>query len=97
VPNAVLVTLTLNNVHDNTNGFTDTIPMGVLLADVNASHRVDSNDIFQLRGVSLQALDTTNFQNDVDLSGRIDSNDVFQARQQSQTGFMPSFGPGQHR
>jgi CSLREA domain-containing protein len=97
VPNAVLVTLTLNNVHDNTNGFTDTIPMGVLLADVDASHRVDSGDVFQIRTVTFQTLINSNFQNDVDLSGRIDSGDVFISRQQTLTGFQPSFSPAKGR
>jgi hypothetical protein len=48
--------------------------MGVLLADVDASGRVDSTDIFRM---------------DVDASGRIDSTDVFITQQQSLTS-LPS-------
>jgi hypothetical protein len=79
--------VTLIGVNDGTNTNDIAVPMGVLLADVNASHRVDANDVFQIRTLTLAPLDNTNFQNDVDLSGRIDVNDVFQSRQQSQTGF----------
>jgi len=87
VNNAQRMMVTLIGVNDGTNTNDIAVPMGVLLADVNASHRVDANDVFQIRSLSLVTLDNTNFQNDVDLSGRIDVNDVFQSRQQSQTGF----------
>jgi hypothetical protein len=60
--------------------------MGVLLGDVNASGRVDSTDVFQVRQQTLQNANSSNFRMDVDVSGRIDSTDVFIVRQQTLTG-----------
>jgi hypothetical protein len=88
VCNAQYVMVTLANVHDNS-GNTDataSATMGVLLADVDASGRVDSNDVFLVRQQTLQPIGLANFREDIDISGRIDSNDVFIARQQTLTG-----------
>jgi hypothetical protein len=57
--------------------------MGVLVGDVDASGRVDSTDVFQVRQQSLQNANSSNFRADVDASGRIDSTDVFKTRQNS--------------
>jgi hypothetical protein len=59
--------------------------MGVLLGDVDASGRVDSTDVFQVRQQTLQNTNSSNFRMDVDGSGRIDSTDVFIVRQQTLT------------
>lgn len=86
VDNAQYITITLTNVHDTVGNVGDvSVPMGVLLADVNASKRVDSGDVFLVRQQSLQDANTANFREDVNASGRIDSGDVFIARQQSLT------------
>ena len=59
--------------------------MGVLLGDVDASGRVDSTDVYQVRQQSLQNTNSSNFRMDVDGSGRIDSTDVYIVRQQTMT------------
>ena len=57
------------------------VPIGVLLADVNASKRVDSGDVSLVRQQALQTITTSNFQEDINTSGRIDAGDVSLARQ----------------
>ena len=93
VPNAVLVTLTLNNVHDNTNSFTDTIPMGVLLGDVNGDGFVLSGDYTAVRQRSGAPVDGTNFQYDVNIDGFILSGDYTAVRQLSGTHLSAQFDP----
>jgi hypothetical protein len=85
VTNAQRITLTLIGVNDGSHIANVSIPMGVLLGDVDASARVDSTDIFQVRQQTLQNANSNNFRMDVDESGRIDSTDVFITRQQSLT------------
>jgi len=85
VSNAQYITVTLNNVLDaaSNNGNVTGPQMGVLIGDVDASGRVDSTDVFQVRQQTLQNVNSSNFRTDVDASGRIDSTDVFITRQQS--------------
>jgi len=59
--------------------------MDVLVADVNASRRVDAADVSLVRQQSLQPVTTTNFREDINASGRIDAADVSIARQQTLT------------
>ena len=61
------------------------IPMGVLLGDVNASGLVDSGDVFLVRQQTGQNPSISNFRDDVNASGLIDSGDVFITRQQTST------------
>jgi hypothetical protein len=93
VPNAQRHLITLNGVPIHNNNVNGNATLNnvlarfdLLVADVNGSGRVDSNDVFSVRQQSLQTLTPSNFRNDVDASGRIDSNDVFKARQQNLTG-----------
>jgi hypothetical protein len=88
VPNAQYTTIALNTVQDSdaNSGSIVQATMGVLLGDANATKRVDSNDVFEIRQNSLLPLTNANFRDDIDTSGRIDSNDVFAARQQTLTG-----------
>ncbi|HYR23454.1 MAG TPA: dockerin type I domain-containing protein [Chthoniobacterales bacterium] len=85
VTNAQRITLTLTGVNDGSHTANVSIQMGVLLGDVDASGRVDSTDVFQVRQQSLQNANSSNFRTDVDESGRIDSTDVFMTRQQTLT------------
>jgi hypothetical protein len=85
VTNAQKITVTLSAVNDGINTGDVSIPMGVLLGDVDASGRVDSTDVFQVRQQTLQNANSSNFRMDVDESGRIDSTDVFVTRQQTLT------------
>jgi len=88
VSNAQSTTIALSNVQDSDVNSRSIVQatMGVLLGDVNATGRVDVNDVFQVRQQSLQPLNSSNFRMDVDASGRIDVNDVFTVRQQNLTG-----------
>jgi hypothetical protein len=85
------ITVTLNNVHDVAGNIGNvTAPqMGLLVGDVDASGRVDSTDVFQVRQQTLQNAGVSNFRTDLDASGRIDSTDVFMTRQQTLTS-LPS-------
>jgi hypothetical protein len=85
VANAQRLTIKLNAVNDGINVADVFVPMGVLLGDVDASGRVDSTDVFQVRQQTLQNASSSNFRMDVDESGRIDSTDVFITRQQTLT------------
>jgi hypothetical protein len=76
VVNAQRISLTLNGVNDGTNIADVAIPMGVLLADVDATGRVDGNDVSAVQSHTRQTVGNTNFRFDVDLTGRIDGNDV---------------------
>jgi PKD repeat protein len=60
--------------------------LDVLVGDIDASRRVDSTDVFQVRQQSLKNANSANFRTDVDGSGRIDSTDVFMTRQNSLKG-----------
>ena len=94
--NTVTVTLTgvstgqnlmvnLLGVSDGTNTDNVSIPMSVLVGDVDGSGRVDSTDVFLVRQQTLQDVNSSNFRMDVDESGRIDSTDVFITGQQTLT------------
>jgi hypothetical protein len=85
VTNAQRITLTLIGVNDGTHIANVSVQMGVLLGDVDASARVDSTDVFQVRQQTLQNANSSNFRTDVDESGRIDSTDIFITRQQTLT------------
>jgi uncharacterized protein (TIGR02597 family) len=76
VANAQWLTLTLANVSDGSNSNDIAIRMGFLLGDVNASGRVDGNDVSDVQLRTRESTDNTNFQYDVDANGRIDGNDV---------------------
>jgi hypothetical protein len=96
VGNEQTITLTLLNVSDGTNSGNVSIPMGVLLGDVNQSRRVDGTDVSLVRQQNFQPLigppsgpPPGNFREDIDASGRIDGTDVSIARQQNFT-VLPS-------
>src|SRR5205085_5458395 len=84
VTNAQTLMINLVGVHQGPNTGNISIPMGVLLADVDSSRRVDSGDVTPVRQQALQPIDGSNFRDDIDVSGRIDSNDVTLARQEAQ-------------
>ena len=85
VPNAQTITLSLNNVHDSTNSFTDTIPMGVLLGDTTANGFVNSADVSQTQSQSGQPVTGSNFREDVTANGFINSADVSLVQSKSGT------------
>ncbi len=75
VTNAQRLTISLFGVSDGTNSASVTVPLAVLLGDVNSSSRVDGSDLTSLRQESLKPLTDANFRNDVNASGRIDGRD----------------------
>jgi len=87
VINAQHLVITLDGVQDAAGAILNNLVarMDVLLGDVDASGRVDSTDVFQVRQQSLQNANSSNFRTDVDESGRIDSTDVFITRQNTLT------------
>ena len=73
VANAQTIEVTLNNV----NGSTDvTIPMRVLVGDVNGSGAVNATDIGLTKARSGQPVDPTTFFDDVTADGSINATDV---------------------
>jgi hypothetical protein len=86
VPNAQYIDVGLNNVVDAENNTGSvSVPMGVLIGDVNGSGRVDAADVSAVRQQTLQPIAPSNFRADVNLSGRIDAADVSLVRQQTLT------------
>lgn len=86
VTNAQYITVTLTSVVDSKNNTGGTsVPMGVLLADVNGSGRVDTADISLVRQQTLQPVTGSTFRNDINASGRIDAADLSIVRQQTLT------------
>jgi hypothetical protein len=86
VSNAQRLTITLIDVSSGAGDLGNvSVAMAVLLADVNASARVDAADVSSVRQQTLQTITTSNFRNDINVSGRIDAADVSIARQQTLT------------
>jgi hypothetical protein len=88
VTNAQTIIVSLTNASDSTGGFSASgisIPVGVLVADVNATRRVDAADVSLVRQQTLQPITSSNFRDDINASGRIDASDVSIARQQTLT------------
>ncbi len=76
VANAQRLTISLFGVSDGTNTATVTVPMAVLLGDVDATGLVDGNDVSAVQGNTRQAVASDNFRMDVNCTGLIDGNDV---------------------
>ena len=73
VDNAQNIKVRINGV----NGTTDvTIPMGILIGDVNGSHSVNATDVSQTKVRVGQPVDATNFRSDVNANCAINSTDV---------------------
>jgi hypothetical protein len=93
VQNQTYTTVTLNGVTFRC-GFGTLSPapsgtMGVLLGDVDATGRVDGNDVSAVQSHTRQTTDGTNYRFDVDATGRIDGNDVSTTQGRTRTG-LPS-------
>jgi hypothetical protein len=88
VSNACYITVTLTDVLDSAGNFSPAVSasMGVLLGDVNATGRVDGNDVSAVQSHTRQSVDGTNFRYDVNTTGRIDGNDVSVTQGQTRTG-----------
>jgi hypothetical protein len=78
----IAVTLVVN---DGINTAPVVVPMGVLLGDVDATGRVDGNDVSGVQSRTRQTADGTNYRYDVDVTGRIDGNDVSTTQAKTRT------------
>jgi hypothetical protein len=85
VANAQTFTISLFGVTDGIRTGDVSVPMSVLLGDVDATGRVDGNDVSAVQSHTRQTTDGTNYQFDVDASGRIDGNDVSTTQGQTRT------------
>jgi hypothetical protein len=85
VSNAQTLMINLIGVSGGGRSGNVSVPMSVLLGDVNASARVDAADVSSVRQQTLQTVTTSTFRNDVNASGRIDAADVSIVRQQTLT------------
>ncbi len=89
VSNAQTIVVTITNVNDGLNSTDVQATMGVLVGDVDATGRVDGNDVSDVQSHTRQTTDATNFRYDVDVTGRIDGNDVSITQEQTRTA-LPS-------
>jgi hypothetical protein len=84
VPNAQYTTVALSNVTDSDANSSSvvSVPMGLLIGDVNSTRRTDSGDVTAVRNqtVSIPTGTPSSFRADVNVSGRIDSGDVTATR-----------------
>jgi hypothetical protein len=85
VSNAQTLSINLIGVSDGTHSGNVSIPMGVLLADVNANGLVDGNDVSAVQGQTRAPVTATNFREDVNANGIIDGNDVAITQGQTRT------------
>jgi predicted outer membrane repeat protein len=90
VANAQYIFLTLFDVSDETNSNDITVPMGVLLGDVNGSRRTDAGDVTAVRNHTISIpTDEATARFDVNVSGRIDAGDVTATRNATVTVLPP--------
>lgn len=89
VTNQQRIVVQLNNVQDTSgNTFAPiSVPMDVLIGDVNADRAVNSADAIIARNRSGQVTDSVNFRSDINLDGATNSGDAMIIRNASGTGF----------
>jgi uncharacterized delta-60 repeat protein len=85
VTNAQEIMVTLQGASDGTNTGDLSVPMGVLLGDVNGNASVNSTDISQTKLQSGQPVTAANFREDVNANGSINATDVSSVKLQSGT------------
>ena len=76
VSNAQTLTINLIGVAGGGKSGNVSIPMSVLLADVNGTGNVDGNDVSEVQSRTRQTVNSGNFRDDVNATGNIDGNDV---------------------
>ena len=83
VANAQAINVTLNDVNGSTNV---TIPMRVLIGDVNGNGAVNASDVAQTKSRSGQPVAAATFRSDVNANGMINATDVSLVKSSSGTG-----------
>jgi hypothetical protein len=77
VSNACYVTVTLTNVLDAAGNLGSvSVPMGVLLGDVNSNRTVSNGDVASIQAQVGATVGQTNFRNDVNANGTLSNGDV---------------------
>ena len=89
VPNAQTTTVILHGVNTGSNYGNVTIPMSLLIGDVNNTRAVNATDVSQTKLQSGQAASATNFRSDVVVSGAISATDVSRVKLGSGTALPP--------
>ena len=86
VANAQTINVTLNNVNGSTNV---TIPMGVLIGDVNGNAVVNASDVSLTKSQAGVPVSGSNFREDVTANGTISATDVAQVKANVGTSLPP--------
>lgn len=94
VTDAQHIVVNLSGVQDNVGAVLNNLNarIDVLLGDVNASHQVDSGDVFLVQKQNGQALPpagAADFRRDINANGSVDSGDVFTAQKQNPSQLSP--------
>jgi len=91
VANQQYISVTLHSVHDVVGDIGDVASpqLGILIGDVDATGRVDGNDVSTVQSHTRQTANSTNFRDDIDTTGQIDGNDVSTTQSHTRTG-LPS-------
>jgi len=76
ITNAQTISVDLNGVSDGTNTGNISVPMGVLLGDVDATGDVTTSDTNLCKAQALKPVIQGNFRNDINASGAITTSDV---------------------
>jgi hypothetical protein len=82
VPNAQTIAINLMGVNGAINFGDVSIPMGVLLGDIDATKSVSGSDVNRCKAQVGAPLTQTNFRNDVDLTGSVSGSDVNKVKAQ---------------
>ena len=78
VTNAQTINVNLTNVNDNAGNSSSSVsvPMAVLIGDVNGNGTVNASDISQTKTNSGASIDAANFRSDINANGSINASDV---------------------
>ena len=85
VANAQQLTVSLLNANDGSGARNISVPVIILLGDVNATRLVDGNDVSAVQAKTRQQANNTNFRFDVAATGLIDGNDVSATQAKTRT------------
>lgn len=85
VSNAQRLTINLLDVNDGATTRDLSVPMAVLLGDVDGSGTVDGNDVSAVQSSTRVSVSSTTFRFDINASGLIDGNDVSLTQGQTRT------------
>ncbi len=85
VSNAQTLTINLLGVSNGVRSGNVSVPMSVLLADVNSNGVVDGNDVAAVQSNTRQPVNNITFRHDVNTTGNIDGNDVSITQGQTRT------------